>query len=77
MADLQDYSLTPGASVNVNVPRATITARVIQNGVQIADFTGANALQWPAVWGLLSAAQRLELANMLGPRIVMMRAGLD
>jgi hypothetical protein len=78
MADLQAFKITPLASASVNVPRAQIEARVVdsQSGALIADLTGANALVFPAVLTTLSAADRLELAQLIAHWLVRRVAGL-
>lgn len=76
MADFQQFTVTALGSANVNVPRAQITALVVEGGVTLADFTGANAIIFPAVIGQLTAAERLELAQMIAHWLVRKRAGL-
>lgn len=79
MADLLNFAITPLSSANVNVPRATISARVVDSNDQnivLADFTGANALTFPGVLSTLSAADRLELAQAIATWIIFKRAGL-
>lgn len=79
MADLLNFAITPLSATSVSVPRAQIEARVVDSTRQqtvIADFTGANALIFPAVIATLSAADRLELAQMIGQWLVLKKAGL-
>ena len=51
MTVLQQYAVTRNGSVSISAfPRFDITALVYDNaGNLLADFTGANALQFPAV----------------------------
>lgn len=79
MPDLQNYSLTPAGSANVNVPRALIQARVVDSvtGQVLFDFTGANQIVFPAVWAQLTPAQRLALGDILAPHLIYMVAGLE
>ena len=78
MADLQQYSITPLASASVNVPRAQIEALVTDSrtGATIADFTGANALIFPAVIATLTVEQRRELAQLIARWLLEKKAGL-
>lgn len=79
MPDFLNFLITPLGSANVNVPRAQIEARVVDSSDQsvvIADFTGANALIFPAVIGTLTAAQRLELAQFIAGWLIRTKAGL-
>lgn len=79
MADLQALSVTALGSASVNVPRATISALVTdsQTGAILADFTGANAIAFPAVLAQLTAAQRRDLIDLVVPWLVRTRAGLE
>mgnify|MGYP001575059924 FL=1 len=79
MPDLQNFSITPMAAANINVPRATISAQITdsQTGEVLADFTGGNALTFPGVLTTLTAAQRQELINLIATTIVFMKAGLE
>ena len=80
MADLLDFQITPLAAVSVSVPRAQIAGRFVDSDTQqttIADFTGANALIFPAVITTLTAAQRLALARMIAVWLLRVKAGLD
>ncbi len=79
MPDLQNFSITPMAAANINVPRATIEAQITdsQTGVVLADFTGVNALTFPGVLTTLTAAQRRDLIDLIATRIIFMKAGLE
>jgi hypothetical protein len=50
MADLQDYRVSVLSAVTVNVPRLRIEARITdsQTGATLRDYTGANAITFPA-----------------------------
>jgi len=79
MADFLQFQITALSSANVNVPRATIEALVVDSDDQsivIADFTGVNALNFPGVITTLTAAQRLELARMIAGWLLRVKAGL-
>ena len=75
MPDLTSFSITPLASAPVTVPRATISGKVINpiTKAVLADFTGANALTFPNVLGSLTAAERLELVEMIAHWLVQKR----
>jgi hypothetical protein len=80
MVMLQQYAVTRNGTVNINnFPRYTITAQVIgDDGTTVlADFTGANALSFPAVLSTLTAQQRDDFIAMIAIWIVRVRAGLD
>ena len=79
MADLLDFSITPLASASVNVPRAQIEARIVDSSDQsivIADFTGANAIMFPAVLTTLTGPERLILARLVATWLIRNKAGL-
>lgn len=67
MPDLQQFSITPLSSVNVSLPRAQVSCLVThsQTGAPLADFTGANAVVFPQILSTLTAAERLELVQMI------------
>ena len=84
MANLQGYSVTRNGSVNINnFPRYTITGRIEEvnpaTGLMenLVDFTGGNALVWPAVLTTLTAEQRDTLLNNMATSIIRMKAGLE
>lgn len=74
--DIQNFSITAQSAVNVNVPRATITATVFDGPTVIADFTGANSLQFPAVLATLTAQQRRDLIDLIANTLIQMKAGV-
>jgi hypothetical protein len=79
MPDFLNFLITPLGSASVNVPRAQIEAKVVDSANQqtvIADFTGANALIFPAVIATLTAPQRLELAQLIAGWLIRTKAGL-
>jgi len=79
MADILQFQITALASASVNVPRAQIEGKVVDSANQstvIADFTGANALIFPAVITTLTAAQRLELAQLIAGWLIRTKAGV-
>lgn len=79
MPDFLNFKITALGAANVNVPRAQIEATIVDSQNQatvLADFTGANALIFPAVIGTLTAAQRLELAQLLAGWLLRTKAGL-
>lgn len=79
MADFLNFQITALGSASVNVPRAQIEAKVVDSSNQqtvIADFTGANALIFPAVVATLTGPQRLELAQLIAGWLLRTKAGL-
>jgi hypothetical protein len=80
MADYLDYALSPdGTGTFNNVPRATVSVRVVDSGNQetvLLDLTGANAIRWPAEWGALSGAERLELGDLIADYLIRRRMRL-
>jgi hypothetical protein len=79
MADYLDYTLTPLGSANVNVPRATISVRVVDSSNQattLLDLTGANTIAWPAEWGQLTNDERLELGHIIANYLIQRRMRL-
>jgi hypothetical protein len=79
MPDFLQYAITPLGNASVTVPRATIAALIVDSmdqSITIADFTGANALNFPVVLTTLSAADRAELIQMLAGWLLLKKAGL-
>lgn len=76
--NFEQFSITPRAAANVNVPRADIACivRDQQTNQILADFTGANVLTFPGVILTLSNDQRRELAEMIAQWLVRTKAGL-
>lgn len=80
MADLLDFAITPLAAANVNVPRATIEARIVDSSDQsivLADLTGANALTFPGVITTLTPEQRQALIRLVAIWLIRVKAGID
>ena len=77
MPDLTDFSITPQGSSSVTVPRATIAGKLVdsQTGILLADFTGANAIQFPSVLATLSVAQRKDIIDLIATLIINQKAG--
>lgn len=51
MPDLQEFAITPNGNGTINnFPRFTISAKITdeKTGAVLFDFTGANAIQFPA-----------------------------
>ena len=78
MPDFQNFSITTGTSANVNTFRFTISCQIVDSktGLLITDFTGANAILFPAVMNLLTAAQRMSIMQEIAPTIIRLRAGI-
>ncbi len=68
MPDLKNFTITPLANASMSVPRFTLSGQVVSSDATqtvLADFTGANAVNFPAVLGTLTAAERLEFVEMI------------
>ena len=77
MANIQNFSVTPGNPAQINVPTHQINASVQEDdGTVIADYTGANALRWPEVLNSLSPEQQQQIADANAQQVVLMKAGL-
>ncbi len=78
MADFQNYAATPGTAVSITVPKYTISCQVTDSttGAVLADYTGANALQFPSVLTGLSVAQYKQVMDVLAPMLVHIKSGL-
>lgn len=84
MANIQQYSVTRSGTTNIqNFPRYVITASVEDTDpvtglrVVIADFTGANALNFPAVMATLTPEQRDRFIELVSMWLVNVKAGLQ
>lgn len=79
MADFQNVVVTSQAAANVNVPRYSVSVQVTDSttGALLADFTGANAIQWPGVLATLTAEQRRAILEMVLTYVVRVKAGLQ
>lgn len=80
MPDYLNYGLTPQGTGTFNgVPRAQISVRVVDSATQqttLLDLTGANVINWPAEWVALSAAERLELGEIIAQWLIRRRLQL-
>lgn len=78
MANLFNFSITPLANSNPGpIPRFSVAAEVrADDGTVLADFTGANALVFPAVLTQLTALQRRRLVHLIAHYLVQARAGM-
>ena len=81
MTVLQQYAVTRNGTVAIaSFPRFTITAQVYDNaGTLLADFTGANALSFPAVVKTLLAGHPElvdEFTQLVAQWIVQKSAGV-
>ena len=79
MPDLLGFKITVLGAASVSVPRHQIEAKIVDSVTQktvLADFTGANALVFPAVLATLTASDRAEFAQMIATWLIMRKAGL-
>lgn len=79
MPDIANLTVTVGTAASISAQRFTIECQVLDSdtGGVLADFTGANALQWPNVLASLTGAQRRAMIEAIMFRIIRQRAGLD
>lgn len=79
MAQLQQYAVTQTGKKNVpNCPTFTIEGVVLNDvGVQVADFTGANALVFPNMLTGLTQPQVDALTGMIANWLILTAAGLQ
>ena len=70
MPSLQSKEVERGNPGNVNTPTWLISAIVQQDGVVVADFTGTNALRFPAVLATLSIADQDDLIQTISNEII-------
>jgi len=79
MADINGLTVTALGAAAVTMPRFQIEC-VLTNprtGAIVADFTGANAVLFPAVLGNLTAAQRREFLDMVLSWMLHTRGGVS
>lgn len=78
MPDLSDFSIIRKIPANVNVPIHEINGRFLDSttGEPLADYTGDNSLQWPAVIATLPVEQQDQLAQQIAMQILNWKAGL-
>lgn len=62
MPDVKDFTITDIADASITVNRFRIEGRIVNSvtGEVIADFTGANAVTWPNIFGEFTGAERKE-----------------
>jgi hypothetical protein len=76
--DLIPYDVTPGSRGNVQLPRFTISGKGVDSNNQsivIYDFTGVNAIQFPAVIDTLTADQQRVILDLVIRYIINIKAG--
>ncbi len=79
MASLQEYVVTDTGRKNIpgSMPTFTIAGKVYDNaGTLVADFTGANAISFPAVVATLTDAEIATLKQMVAMWLILTKAGL-
>lgn len=79
MAQLQQYVVTQTGKKNVpNCPTFTIAGLVYDDaGVQVADFTGGNALVFPNMLTGLTDEQVQKLTGLIANWLILTAAGLN
>ena len=82
MPAFQDFSLTPNGRANITqMPRVTIACRVEEvneqgQWVTVADFTGANVIDFPAVLKTMTDAQIAYIIELVAYQVILIQAGL-
>jgi hypothetical protein len=77
--DLLNYTVTAGSRGNVQLPRYTISCLCVDSSNQsivLADLTGANAIQFPAVIDTLTATQQRQILDFVIDYIIQIKAGI-
>lgn len=78
MPSLQSFSITPTQAVQVNNLNFTIACQVFDdNNNLVADFTGANAIQYPACLATLTQQQQSDILQKIVNDIIFDKAGLQ
>lgn len=75
--DLQNYEIDAQADANVNVARIRVRCTVWVNGVQVADFTGGNAIVFAIRIQGFSVAQHREVVELVANKVIRMKAGIE
>lgn len=67
MPDLQELVITRGGNKNVNMPEYTLSFQITDSttGAVLRNYTGANALKFPAVLATLTEEQQTELVHRI------------
>lgn len=67
MPDIQNFAITRLAPASLTVPRWQLSGQVTDSktGAVLADFTGANVVNFPGILGTLTNAQQDELVNLI------------
>ncbi len=78
MADIQGFAITDTGKKNIpNCPTFTIAARVLDNsGTVIADFSGANVLDFPSILATLTPQQIVWVEQIVSLWLVRLKAGV-
>ena len=70
MPDLTTREVTRKSPGNLNTPTWEIAAVVAQDGITVANFTGANVIRFPQVLSLLSQADQDEIVDQMANLII-------
>jgi hypothetical protein len=80
VADIINHSLTAKSNSNITVAVITIQGQIVDSSDQskvIADFTGANAIDFALRVPGFSVADHKELADRIAQFIMRRKAGLE
>lgn len=61
--DLQQFSAVIGSAISVPMPTVTLNANVVD--AQTGALKGNYTLIWPSVWTTFTAAEKLELGDVI------------
>ena len=77
MSSFQNYAVTRKSAANLNTQTHELAGLLVDDndGHTIADYTGANAKQWPAVLNQLSATDQDEIVESLAQSVLRKLAG--
>jgi hypothetical protein len=79
MPDIQNLTVTQLANATISMPRWSIAGQVVRSQAphdMLADFTGANAIVFPTILSTLTAAQRLQLLDLILRFLIEAKTGL-
>lgn len=77
MPILQNLTITPGAAVAVSIPSFTISVQITTNdGRPVADYTGPNAIQFPADLAKVPQARRDRISRLIAQAMIAHLAGV-
>jgi hypothetical protein len=78
MADFQEFGVTRENVAVISTQTHNIAGKLVDSsdGHLIADFTGANSLDWPGCLSQLAPADQDEVVGNLAQELLLRKAGL-